>query len=122
MDKVKEMYNTIFVEDWPFWTGGILLGLLAILMWAWGQPWAIIGGYRNWADWFLTGIGVYEGKKILSPLVDTKSILALGIIFGAFASALISGGFGLRMPPWWELFKGAVGGALMGFSSVLAGG
>jgi uncharacterized membrane protein YedE/YeeE len=48
--------------------------------------------------------------------------MALGAVFGAFTAALIAGGFGFRMPPWWELLKGLVGGALMGFSSVIAGG
>jgi uncharacterized membrane protein YedE/YeeE len=122
MEKPKEMYNIIFKEDWPMWAGGILLAILAILMWMLGEPWAMIGGYRNWGDWFLTGIGVYEAKEMLSPLIDTKSIMALGIVFGAFIASLITGGFGFRMPPWWELLKGLVGGALMGFSSVIAGG
>ena len=122
MQKAKEMYEVIFKEAWPFWFGGVLLAILAILMWIWGQPWAVIGGYRNWADWFLTGIGIYHGKKLISPLLDPKSIMALGIIFGAFTAALISGDFGFRMPPWWELFKGAIAGVLMGFASVIAGG
>ncbi|MCK4388774.1 MAG: YeeE/YedE family protein [Desulfobacterales bacterium] len=122
MEKVKEMYTVIFKDDWPFWAGGVFLAILAILMWTWGQPWAVIGGYRNWADWFLTGIGVYEGKKLVSPLLDPKSIMALGIVFGAFTAALISGSFGFRMPPWFELLKGAIAGTLMGFSAVIAGG
>ena len=122
MEKFKEMYGVIFKEEWEYWVGGILLAILAILMWIWGQPWAMIGGYRNWGNWFLTGIGIFHGKRLISPLLDPKSIMALGIIFGAFTAALISGDFGLRMPPWFELLKGAIGGVLMGFSAVVAGG
>lgn len=122
MEIIRERYNVIFKKAWPFWVGGPLLAILAILMWTWGQPWAVIGGYRNLASWFLKGIGIYHGRKLVSPLLDPKSIMALGIVFGAFTAALISGDFGFRMPPWWEMFKGAVAGVLMGFSSVLAGG
>lgn len=122
MEKIKEMYAVIFKEQWPFWAGGIFLAILAILMWTCGKPWAVIGGYRNWADWLLTGIGVYDGKRLVSPLLDTKSIMALGLVFGSFTAALISGEFGFRMPPWFELLKGGIAGTLMGFSSVLAGG
>jgi len=77
---------------------------------------------EQWPFWAGGIFLAIDGKRLVSPLLDTKSIMALGLVFGSFTAALISGEFGFRMPPWFELLKGGVAGTLMGFSSVLAGG
>jgi uncharacterized membrane protein YedE/YeeE len=121
MSVFKDAYKSVFLEQWPYWVGGIGLAVIALLLWISGQPWGVIGGYRNWGDWFFYGVGLYDTAPV-SVLLDTKALMATGLVIGAFAAALVSGQFGLRMPPWWEIGKGLTGGAFMGFGAYLTGG
>lgn len=114
-------YQKIFDENWPMWLGGLLIGIMSIITFAWGRPWGVAGGLRNWGDWFFSVVGVYQYKPV-SPLISTNSILTLGLLWGAFGSALLSKQFAIRKVPPLELLKGIVGGTLMGTGAAMAGG
>ena len=114
-------YQAVFYENWPIWVGGLLIGVMSIITFAWARPWGVAGGLRNWGDWVFYLMGFYE-KKPLSPFISTNSILTLGLLWGAFGSALMSKQFSLRMAPPFELLKGAAGGMLMGIGAAMAGG
>ncbi|MGA8180728.1 MAG: YeeE/YedE thiosulfate transporter family protein [Desulfobacterales bacterium] len=114
-------YQKIFDENWPMWLGGILIGLMSVITFAWARPWGVAGGLRNWGDWFFSFMGVYP-QKPASPLISTNSILTLGLLWGAFGSALLSRQFAIRKAPPLELGKGIGGGILMGIGSAMAGG
>ncbi|HDZ90198.1 MAG TPA: hypothetical protein ENH37_05925 [Deltaproteobacteria bacterium] len=118
---LKRAYSTVFYENWPLWLGGILIGIMSVLTFAWARPWGVVGGLRNWADWLFHQIGLYSHPPV-SPLISTNSILTLGLLWGAFGSALMSKQFALRMAPGRELIKGVVGGSLLGIGSAMAGG
>jgi len=121
MGILRRGYDALFFENWPFWLGGLLIGIMAVITFAWARPWGVAGGLRNWGDWFFHLIRLYD-KAPLSPLVSTSSILTLGLLWGAFTSALLSKQFAIRMAPPFELLKGAVGGTLMGVGASMAGG
>ena len=114
-------YQKIFDENWPMWLGGLLIGLMSVITFAWARPWGVAGGLRNWGDWFFSSVGIYA-KQPQSPLISTNSILTLGLLWGAFGSALLSKQFAIRKAPPLELGKGIVGGTLMGIGSAMAGG
>jgi uncharacterized membrane protein YedE/YeeE len=114
-------YQKIFDENWPMWLGGILIGLMSVITFAWARPWGVAGGLRNWGDWIFSFVGVYH-QKPASPLISTNSILTLGLLWGAFGSALLSRQFAIRKAPPLELGKGIGGGILMGIGSAMAGG
>lgn len=117
--KIKESYRALFYEQWPALIGGILLGVLSILILAWSRPWGIVGGIRNWGDWLFYGIGVFSEKPKYA-LLHSSSVMDIGLITGAFASALLAKEFALRIPPRIEMIKGLIGGAFMGVGSSLA--
>jgi len=121
IDILGRGYQAIFFENWPMWLGGIFIGIMSVITFAWSRPWGVVGGLRNWADWFFNLVGVYQVKP-LSPLFSTSSLLTLGLLWGAFGSALMSKQFAIRMAPPLELVKGIVGGILMGVGSAMAGG
>lgn len=121
MEILKRGYAAIFYENWPVWLGGVLLGLVSVITFAWARPWGVVGGLRNWGDWFFKGIGVYS-QSPMSPLLSTNSLIALGLLWGSFASALLSKQFAIRLAPPFELLKGVVGGILMGIGAAMAGG
>jgi len=114
-------YQKVFDENWPIWLGGILIGLMSVITFAWARPWGVAGGLRNWGDWFFSSVGIYA-QQPQSPLISTNSILTLGLLWGAFGSALLSRQFAIRKAPPLELGKGIVGGTLMGIGSAMAGG
>ncbi|MBW2406315.1 MAG: YeeE/YedE family protein [Deltaproteobacteria bacterium] len=114
-------YQKIFNENWPIWLGGLLIGIMSVITFAWARPWGVAGGLRNWGDWFFGIMGVYKQAPV-SPLISTNSILTLGLLWGAFGSALLSKQFVIRKAPPLELLKGIVGGTLMGIGAAMAGG
>lgn len=114
-------YQKIFYENWPIWLGGVLIGIMSVITFAWARPWGVAGGLRNWGDWIFYLLGVYKDEP-LSPLLSTGSVLTLGLLWGAFGSALLSKQFAIRFAPRLELLKGIVGGSLMGTGAAMAGG
>ncbi len=114
-------YQAIFYENWPMWLGGLLIGILSVITFAWARPWGVAGGLRNWGDWFFHLVRLYHNKPI-SPFISTNSILTLGLLWGGFGSALLSKQFAIRPAPPLELAKGIVVGILMGIGATLAGG
>ncbi|MCP4665016.1 MAG: YeeE/YedE family protein, partial [Deltaproteobacteria bacterium] len=91
---LRRGYGSVFSENWPLWLGGICIGIMSIITFAWARPWGVAGGLRNWGDWFFSLIGLYS-QEPLSPLLSTSSILTLGLLWGAFGSALLSRQFAL---------------------------
>jgi len=118
---LKNTYETLFRNQWPALTGGMLLGLFSILVVAWDRPWGIVGGIRNWADWLFYGLGLFPVRPE-NPLLFSSSVLDIGLLLGAFASALIAQEFAFRRPPLLEIYKGFFGGALMGVGAAFARG
>ncbi len=123
---LKGHYDKVFIDEWPAYTSGILLGLLIVVVFAWGRTWGVQGGLANWGDWlnYFTGISKVLGvsDKPESPLHNSTSLMSLGLILGAFAAALMSRQFSFRIPPLLEMVKGVIGGTLMGIGATMAMG
>lgn len=118
---LRREYGRIFEENWSPLTGGVMIGLMSIVTFAWARPWGVGGGIRNWGDWLFYGLGLYEVSP-KSALTSYNSVLAVGLLWGALAAALMARQFAIRVPPRWELFKGAGGGVFLGMGAALAGG
>lgn len=120
-DELRGWYRAAFLQKWPSWLAGILIAVIALMIFLWSVPWGIAGGYRNWGDWiyYLTGSG---GARPEFPWLHTLSVSNFGIFIGALASALLSREFKIRRAPKIEYVKGAVGGILMGSGAALASG
>ncbi len=114
-------YMATFNQKWPSWLGGLLIGIVALMIFIWNFPWGIAAGYQNWGEWvyFLSGMSDAIPEM---PWLHTLSVSNFGIFFGALASALLSRQFVLRKAPRFEYVKGAAGGILMGAGAALAGG
>ena len=114
-------YGKLFGQQWPAWIGGVLFGALSILLFVWEKPWSVADGVRNWGDWLLNSVDITD-TFIIDPHLYSTSVLNLGIIGGAFAAALLARQFRIRGASPWELFKGVVGGCLMGVGASLSFG
>jgi uncharacterized protein len=119
---LKDMYVKVFYKRWPAWLGGLLIGITSVLIFAWARPWGVVGGLREWVDWVFYLGGVYSSHPDYSPLLSSSSVLTFGLLWGAFASALLSKEFTLKIAPPFELLRGAIGGILMGIGTTMAAG
>lgn len=114
-------HASVFGRQWPAWTGGILLALVNIMMFAYDKPWSAADGVRNWGDWVFNTLNIAD-KIIIPPHLYSTSLLNIGVIAGAFAAALLARQFRIQGAPPIELLKGLIGGTLMGIGAALAFG
>ncbi len=118
----NDAYAKIFYKDWPVWLGGLLIGITSVITFAWARPWGVVGGLREWFDWLFYSIGLYSSHPYYSPYLSSSSVLTFALIWGAFASTLLSKQFAIRIPPPFEFFRAVFGGTLMGIGSAMAAG
>ena len=118
---VRDGYRRLFITEWSIMVGAVLIGILSVICFAWARPWGVVGGLRVWGDWVFYGLGLYS-QEPRPVLIDSNSVITLGLMWGAFAASLMAKQFAIRVPPRLELYKGAVGGVLIGIGAALAGG
>lgn len=126
--KVKNLYKALCQEEWNAMTAGILVALFSVLIMAWWRPWGAVGAVRNWGDWIVYGLGLWDSLGFWDAdapkniLYNSGSVIGIGFVGGAFVSACLGNDFAIRIPPVLELVKGIMAGLLLGVGSVLAGG
>ena len=118
---LEKGHVALFQGQWAAWVAGILLAIANILLFAFEKPWSAADGVRNWGDWLFNTVGLTE-KIIIEPHLYSTSLLNFGVIGGALAASLLAGQFRTQSAPPFELFKGLVGGSLMGVGSAMAFG
>ena len=107
----------IFKRGWTWLGVGIVIGIIAIMSYPASEsagrayPLGITGGY----------VGLLKSMTTGTALA-WEPVLILSAIVGAFIAARISGEFRLRAPAPKVLLQTFLGGALMGFGAVTAGG
>lgn len=116
---LREKYRALFSAQWPAWLGGLLVGLLNVFMFAYYRPWGTFDGMRNWGDWLFKSLGLSQ-RDIFSPLLNSTSVINIGIVLGSATSAMLAKQFAIRVGPARELLKGLVGGIFMGIGANLA--
>ncbi|MBI3934883.1 MAG: YeeE/YedE family protein [Acidobacteria bacterium] len=122
MNVLRETFEALFLRPLSVWLAALLLATLNILLFAYEKPWTAADGLRNWGDWLVLTLGGPSPPGILPPTLYSGSVLNLGLLLGALASALLSRRFAVRVPPPAELGKGILGGGLMGLGAMLAMG
>jgi uncharacterized protein len=119
---LREHYDTVFGQPWPVIPAALLVGTLNVFLFAFDRPWTASDGFRNWGDWLLQSLGLLHRPELISPFLYSGSILNLGLLMGALAAALLGRDFAIRVALFGELFKGGIGGLLMGLGANLAFG
>jgi len=126
--------QSIFVEPWPFWAGGIIIGLLVpLLYYFYNTALGVSTGYGNLVKIILPARHL---KWIKAKFADTWSwrvYFISGIILGGLLSSALSGnlGFTAEMGRFTSIVKWPVlanaayfltGGILLGLGARIAGG
>ena len=119
---LHDQYNNVFSRPWPVIPSALIIAALNVFLFAFDRPWTASDGMRNWGDGLMQAVGIINQPDLLPPLLYSGSVLNLGLIFGALAAALLGREFAVRLAPPNELFKGALGGLLMGLGAMLSFG
>ncbi len=111
--KFENFKESTFKKGYPWWVTGILIGLILTAGYIVSK--GVVGITGGWMDislWFTS-----------TDSVMWAGFIIIGLIFGSFISALISGEFKFRVPKeGFTLVKQFLGGLLMGFGAVTAMG
>ena len=120
---IKRLLQSLFGKTWAMWVGGILLGVGNICLFIVLKPWGASGGILNWGQNIFNSLGLvkFGSAEAALPGVNAHpyAVLCFLMLLGAFVAALMSKEFAFRIPPIGEIFKGLLGGVLMGMGAMI---
>ncbi|CAD5106462.1 YeeE/YedE family protein [Zestomonas carbonaria] len=126
------LLRLLFGARWPTWIGGLLIGTLAVLAYLRVGPLGVtaeLGSLSRtaadglgWLPQRLEGLDGFSGCATLvkDSLLSNNGLFVLGLVFAAWASALLAGDFQPRRPTGGELLRNLLGGVLLGWGAMLA--
>ena len=108
-----------FQIGWQWWKSGLIIGILGVLTW--------VASSATLRDYGLSFTQPTVSLVRLFSEGDTGGInwatfMLIGVPFGAFAAAKVSGEFSWRVPEPKRLLQQLFGGIIMGLGAALAGG
>lgn len=131
-----KFYEKIIKKPWPYWVGGILLGVLNIILLALtGKSWKITTGFLYWglsvlellgfkcSNWYYFSVYSNELGKGETFINNYYTILNLAVIVGALLAILWASEFKFKkIKNKRQLFFGLLGGIIMGYGTRLSFG
>lgn len=129
-------YQRILKKPWPYWVGGIILGILNVIMLFFtDEAMRLSSGFLYWGSYVLEKIGFdveswyyftnYDDifRTDGDLLNNFYTILIVSVILGSLISILLASEFKIkRIKNKKQLFFGLTGGILMGYGTRIAFG
>jgi uncharacterized membrane protein YedE/YeeE len=127
---LKDGISRLFTGRWPYWTGGIAIGLLSALVIIRTKPLGVtsaigslareVGEQYQLVPIRLDGLDTFGGCAtiIKVTLLTPNGILISALVIGSFAAALLSRQFTPRLPTFNDAGRGLIGGTLLGWGSM----
>lgn len=126
-------------KPWPYWVGGILLGVLNVILLALsGITWQVTGGFLLWSAGILELMGFEPFKWEFFQLFSNKygdiilnhnifinryTLLNIGVIAGSLIATLLASQFKIgKVKNKKQILFALLGGIMMGYGSRLTGG
>ena len=132
---VAAVVKAIFVDPWPFWVGGVLIGLLVPALYYYqNTALGVSTGYGNLVKMAIPPSRKLKWiKKDYAETFSWRVYFIVGIVIGGFISAALSGNVGLTTQMGiftavlkWPFVANAIfffiGGILIGLGARIAGG
>jgi uncharacterized protein len=129
---LSSVWNRVFVDRWPTWVGGVVVGLLSMIAYLRVEPLGVtaeLGRYsRQLGNRFdllperLEGLDGFAGcSTAAAPEVLTgNGIFVLALVAGSLFAALLSGRFRPSRLTTGKALKGFAGGILLGFGAMIS--
>ena len=123
--------RTLFEERWPYWVGGLLVGLIGTLVLLRLRPLGVtaalgsvardVATQHGWIPTRLEGLDGFGGCATLpqATWMTANALLILGLVAGALAAGLASRQFEPRWPTWGDAARGLTGGVLLGWGALI---
>ena len=128
--RFSEALRGLFVGRWPYWIGGLAVGLIGAFIILRLQPLGVtaaLGGAaralasaQGWIPDRLEGLDGFGGcataptARWLTP----NALLIVGLVVGSLSAALASRQFEPRWPTGWDAGRGLLGGLLLGWGAM----
>ena len=124
----------LFEARWPYWVGGLLVGLIGFLVILRIRPLGVtatLGSIardfitpRGWIPKRLEGLDGFGGCATLPPAtwLTPNALLIVGLVTGALAAGLASRQFAPHWPTWRDAVRGLTGGVLLGWGAMIGPG
>jgi len=131
---ITAILQRIFVDPWPFWAGGIIIGLLVpLLYYYFNTALGVSTGYGNLVKIFLPARHLQWINTKFKETWSWRVYFIGGIILGGFISSVLSGNLGftsemgrftaiIGWPPLASAIYFFIGGVLLGLGARIAGG
>ncbi len=131
---IATLIRTIFADPWPFWAGGIIIGLLVpLLYYFYNTALGVSTGYGNLVKMILPSRHLKWIKSKFPETWSWRVYFIIGIILGGFVSSALAGNLGLtsemgsfttnvQWPPLLTAIYFFGGGLLLGLGARIAGG
>ncbi|MGE8360710.1 YeeE/YedE family protein [Pseudomonas sp.] len=128
----QPLFALLFGTRWPTWVGGLLIGAMATVAYLRVGPLGVtaeLGSLARtgantlgWLPERLEGLDGFSGcaTVVKDTLLSNNGLFVLGLVFAAWASALLAGDFQPRRPAPRELLRNLLGGVLLGWGGMLA--
>jgi uncharacterized protein len=122
--------RSLFEGRWPYWTGGIAVGLIGILVVLRLSPLGVTSAIGGGARHAATGLGMIPDRlegldgfagcatQPAATWMTPNALLVIGLVLGGFAAALASGQFQPRRPTGGDAVRGLGGGLLLGWGAM----
>ena len=123
--------HTLFEDRWPYWVGGLLVGLIGVSVLLRIRPLGVtaalgstarsLAAQRGWIPERLEGLDGFGGCVTLPPTtwMTPNALLIIGLVVGALAAGLASRQFEPRWPTWQDAARGLTGGILLGWGAMI---
>lgn len=121
----------LFRGRWPYWMGGVTVGVLAVLVVLRLRPLGVTaalgsaardaGNNLGWLPERLDGLDSLGGcATVVADVLwrTPNALLVAGIVAGALAAGLASGQFTPRWPTAAQVVRGLLGGVLLGWGAM----
>jgi len=128
----------LMIKDaWPYWVGGVLLGLLNIIIFIYmASPWGVTTAFVFWGAWIYELFGghpeTWSFFTMQPPMMQALkggllnhggSIINLGLIVGAFLATATASQFKIKkIKSKRQVIAALTGGLMMGYGARLAFG
>lgn len=128
----KVLFRRIWVDRWPTWVGGLLVGALGVFAYLRFSPLGVtaqlgslsraFGNYLGLLPDKLEGLDGFSGcsTAVSTSLLNENGILVLGLVAGALFVGVLSGEFEIEKKHGLDYLAALVGGVLLGFGGMIS--
>ncbi|ONG57357.1 hypothetical protein BKE38_04170 [Pseudoroseomonas deserti] len=124
------LLRAVFVQRWPAWSGGVLVGLLGAVAYLRDEPLGVtaaLGGAARWVGtaqgWLparIGGLDGFAGCATAPDAVGGNLVFVLGLVAASLAAASLAGQFSLARSSARQQLQSLAGGVLMGWGAMTA--